>query len=378
MTIESMLAYEPVAQVLRQASPNAVDAAGIPLHSLVSMFQCSGRLVAASANQRAAWGALAIEADYEFITLQGPDVSLDIGEVVRPKWPWTPNTASDQYPNLAVWYPMADPSNPSTIVDLISPSRNDATKTAGTNTVASDPTFNSVESFDQSTYYDSPNVGAGSDGNLSTTVSFSLSVWLNPRFLSSPPGGAGSVVSKGGIVTGNLDGWQLQYFYNNERCDFNFADRTNLGGLVNISTIDFSVPLNVWSHVVITVSDTAVHAYVNGLPSDQLFGFTPPGAPNYATYKLEVGNDVAYADQKFKGLLTDLRIYEGRAVTAAQVAALYSTTTRWDLMQQQGIINGDFLQVDGRLFRITGFRMKRMAAGNIPSYWKYACVESHN
>ena len=66
-----MLDDEPPINVLRQTTVNATNAGGLPLHSLTPDIEgVSGRMVLASGNQIEAWRALAIDAEYELITLE--------------------------------------------------------------------------------------------------------------------------------------------------------------------------------------------------------------------------------------------------------------------------------------------------------------------
>lgn len=48
------------------------------------------------------------------------------------------------------------------------------------------------------------------------------------------------------------------------------------------------------------------------------------------------------------------------------------------LTQEPGILNGHFiLTADGRLFRVTGARVKRYGKGSIPTSYKFPCVETN-
>jgi hypothetical protein len=239
----------------------------------------------------------------------------------RPKWPWDINTQSDQYPNLTVWYPMADPSNPSTLVDLISPSRNNATLAAGEQAVASDPTFNSVESFDGATYFSTTQLGANCDVSLTFAVPFTVAGWV-----FQPSGGP---TTQPWITKGLSSGWVLDISQRPSKIIFAMNDAA-----LNFMTVKAVPVFDTWMHVAMTWDGVAPRMYVNGVDSstDQLL--TGRVAPDYTSGAITLGflnNSVPLT-----GKLTDFRVYEGRALTVNQVAELYDSATRFQLIRGRG------------------------------------------
>lgn len=56
---------------------------------------------------------------------------------------------------------------------------------------------------------------------------------------------------------------------------------------------------------------------------------------------------------------------------ALGVQATYNYVT-----SERGIENGNFLEVDGRLFRVMGVNRKTMGKGAIPDIWEYPLAEA--
>lgn len=82
MTIESLLAGEPLLIVQKQANPGKADLTGIPEHDLTGderYVSGGGRVVRGSARQIEAWRSLGIEASVSLITKDG---SIANGEFV--------------------------------------------------------------------------------------------------------------------------------------------------------------------------------------------------------------------------------------------------------------------------------------------------------
>lgn len=80
MSMESLLASEPVHSVYRQAQPGEKDAGGLPVHGLVPDRSIVGRLKPNSSRQKEMWASLGVESDY---TLISQDLSVKNGEYVK-------------------------------------------------------------------------------------------------------------------------------------------------------------------------------------------------------------------------------------------------------------------------------------------------------
>lgn len=89
--------------------------------------------------------------------------------------------------------------------------------------------------------------------------------------------------------------------------------------------LDYPLPLNQWQHVVFTYSSGVLKGYVNGaLIPFAANTFTSGTLIPLQQYGLYIGTDPSRT-ASYKGHLDDVRIYN-RVLTAAEVAALYSTT----------------------------------------------------
>lgn len=95
---------------------------------------------------------------------------------------------------------------------------------------------------------------------------------------------------------------------------------------------------------------------------------TSPGATNSAGMPL-AGMSTVYSG--VMGRLVLLNAGQQKAWFTLAVEATYEFITF-----ESRVRNGDHIVIDGRTFRVTGTRQKRMAAGNIDSYWKYPLSET--
>lgn len=101
------------------------------------------------------------------------------------------------------------------------------------------------------------------------------------------------------------------------------APQFSAGGMYG--TLNYSLALNRWQHLVFTFSSGVLKGYVNGKPvafATNTFtaGFTLP----LQMYGLYLGTDPSRSTS-YKGYMDDVRIYN-RALSDADVATLYSVT----------------------------------------------------
>ncbi len=96
---------------------------------------------------------------------------------------------------------------------------------------------------------------------------------------------------------------------------------TSHGG--GYATLNYSLPLNTWHHIVFTFNSGIVNGYVDGLPVAFLSNTFPSAGslPQFA-YGLSIGTDSSKSNYLI-GSLDDVRLYN-RALSAADVAALYA------------------------------------------------------
>lgn len=100
--------------------------------------------------------------------------------------------------------------------------------------------------------------------------------------------------------------------------------------------------------------------------------FKKPNVPN-ATDEFGIADDdLVVAQDGVVGRLRPLSARQVEAWAAQAIQADYEFVTTEECEAE----NGWFLEVDDRLFRITGLHKKRMTKGTIPSYFSYTLVEA--
>ena len=100
--------------------------------------------------------------------------------------------------------------------------------------------------------------------------------------------------------------------------------------IVHSGVIDFDmgfvIPLNVWTHVVVTRNNNIITAYKNGIQTAQNTAF---GTVYASDTSVVIGNSPAY-NEPHSGLLDEAAIW-GRALTSAEVAILYNSGIGYQL-----------------------------------------------
>jgi len=94
--------------------------------------------------------------------------------------------------------------------------------------------------------------------------------------------------------------------------------------------VDPVIPINQWTHIAVTYDADATGntptIYLNGSPTVYTTTVGPPTGTRDSDSggSLTLGNRLSATDQTFDGLIDDVRIYKGEALTATQVWELYS------------------------------------------------------
>jgi hypothetical protein len=151
-----------------------------------------------------------------------------------------------------------------------------------------------------------------SDNAALTPASITVSAWVKPTALPASSGDIIAIIAK--RDGGGTGGYILELYNNsgNQQIYWLAAGGTNPLNFNN------TLPVGVWSHIVITQSGTAGEMYLNGV---SLGTATVDAIANVAV-NLKIG---ARADGKyFDGSIDEVRIYN-RALSATEVAALYNS-----------------------------------------------------
>ncbi|WP_353579971.1 LamG domain-containing protein [Bacillus sp. J37] len=82
---------------------------------------------------------------------------------------------------------------------------------------------------------------------------------------------------------------------------------------------DTTIPEGQWSHLTLTVQGGHAVFYINGVAK-----YTGDNFPNvFTSLDAEFGLGVNYWDTPFKGLMDEVRVYDGVAIPATEVQSLY-------------------------------------------------------
>lgn len=150
-------------------------------------------------------------------------------------------------------------------------------------------------------------ISVAESASLEPLQQMTVSMWVNPSATSSIDP---RIISK-------------RYSWDVKLNGANRFPQFSAGG--QYFTVNYSLPLNQWRHVVFTFSGGTVTGYVNGQPvSASADTFVHGTALPLQMYGLYLGTDSDRVSF-YGGLMDDVRIY-GRALSAAEVSALYSKT----------------------------------------------------
>jgi len=144
------------------------------------------------------------------------------------------------------------------------------------------------------------------NSSLDMIDQLTVSLWLDPNANSN----------KNPRVIEKLYDWDVRLAGPNR-----FPQFTSSGG--GYATLNYSLPLNTWHHIVFTFNSGAVQGYVDGAPVAFLNNtFTGGGILPQWGAGLSIGTDSSRSNYLI-GSLDDVRLYN-RALSAADVAALFA------------------------------------------------------
>ncbi len=187
--------------------------------------------------------------------------------------------------------------------------------------------------FDGADDYVNAGSGAGIDDVF--TGGGTISAWIYP--LSYGEGNYGRILAKGW----SSDGWHFHMDGSTGQA-FDFSFNCSGSGNTWWRTTSGTLPINQWSHVVLTFNaDSVSNAptfYVNGTP----VSFTTTGS--CAAFSSDAANDLyigntSTSTRAYDGSIDDVRIYD-RELTATEISYLYTTTNdlvgHWKLDETSG------------------------------------------
>ena len=159
-----------------------------------------------------------------------------------------------------------------------------------------------------------------------TTEDFSAAFWFYNEGWDAPAGDWSALIGNQNGVGGNGFGWAIQRYYADDTL---FTIQSGDGGpnWSNNHPTQFAIPLNTWTHVVLTRVGTEMKIYLNGADS----GYT---GSSYATIahlgdELRIGQHL-HMPATSLGKYDDVRVYS-KALSAVEVYNLYTATTVIDL-----------------------------------------------
>lgn len=230
----------------------------------------------------------------------------------------------------------------------------DRSGAGNTGTLTNGPTVTPGK-LGQALSFDSTNdyVDFGSPSSLDDLSTMTASAWIYPR--SNGTNSVGVIFAKGPRYNPTSNGWVLRMNGPGSealsfRSDFSTTD------LERSSVSDF-VPLNQWSHVVVTWDGTSTatnaHVYLNGV--EVPYSTSTDGVGSHRSDAAEsfiVGDGGGVLDSVFDGSIDEVRIYN-RALAATEIESLYK-------LGQSDEVNTGASQAQG------GSRLDSGLAG----YWK--------
>lgn len=160
---------------------------------------------------------------------------------------------------------------------------------------------------------------------------FTLSMWLRPDTWASGVGEFSGILSKRSAFASMA--WELFYNDSSQSVDQGTAEGLAWasGNSLSNGTIGFGVvpPLGSWSHVALTRSGNTYVCYLNGVTgsTETRAGVVPGGSDQVVMGVLgsELAGTAAY---HYNGQISDVRVYDGRALSASAVWGLYDQGRR--------------------------------------------------
>jgi arabinan endo-1,5-alpha-L-arabinosidase len=143
---------------------------------------------------------------------------------------------------------------------------------------------------------------------LITGDTYTVSLWLKPEQITEfTTSFFGAETSNNWISVVPKTGWgnTMVWSHNGDQWYDAVTDRI--------------IPVGEWSHLTLTVKEGDVVFYVNGVAK-----FTGTNFPNvFTSLDAEFGLGVNYWDTPFKGLIDEVRVYDGLALPANEVQSLF-------------------------------------------------------
>ena len=175
-------------------------------------------------------------------------------------------------------------------------------------TLTDGPTFNSANGG--SIVFDGTNdqINCGSSDDFAFgTGDFTIEFWCNPDTVGTEC--IIAISSNGGISTTN---WQFRY--NSSKMRWIYSQTANI-------TSNSTVSAGEWTHVVATRSGTALTLYINAV--SEATGTSSADLSDNGTLRLGCSrNQGSY----FDGKISNVKLYKGKALTAAEVQQNYNAT----------------------------------------------------
>nr|WP_321349275.1 LamG-like jellyroll fold domain-containing protein [uncultured Methanoregula sp.] len=151
--------------------------------------------------------------------------------------------------------------------------------------------------------------------DLQLTGNLTLALWLKLQAYGDP--NKWTVVCSKGASDPRSE--EYAFYLNNGSNRLRFQQRYNYSNYFTLDT-PAAIPLNQWTHAVITVSDALVTLYLNGSPAASA---TRSGLQDSSSEPFKLGHCYqGTVFDHFNGTLSDVRLYN-RPLSAAEIASLF-------------------------------------------------------
>lgn len=205
--------------------------------------------------------------------------------------------------SLVGWWRMNENYGEVLVQDISGFSNNGTWNGNSTNNVTSGR-FGNALLFDGVNDY----VSISNADNLNISSAITIEAWINPIEAKN----SGIVAKR--LETGSENVNYNLYFSSDNKIGF------YNGTLPTVNTIN-TIPLNVWSHIAVTITGTTLKFFINGaLDSTQTMGL---GATN--AHPFLIGSD-GFLSEYFNGAIDEVRIYD-RALSQDEINASYDART---------------------------------------------------
>ncbi len=172
---------------------------------------------------------------------------------------------------------------------------------------------------------------------LDLTTSGTISAWIN---VTSQPAGNGFIVNKAINESTTPNGYSISYIANGG-CSSGYQIRIDIGNgtSYNAPGLCGTLSLNRWYHLAGTWSSGGtVVVYLDGAQAGSVANTVTP-TNNATTLTIGAGRNTGSIDDFFTGKIDEVRLYN-RALSAAEIAAIYQTTTHRTIMKSPPLNNG--------------------------------------